>query len=264
MSELPNERQCGRCYFCRDMAGTLQCLRNPPTLDLATGEARWPRVQSTDFCGAFSHDAPNHQSSIINYQSEGVPLYHDDFGDYCRIPLTQGRFAKVDPEDYLWLAQFRWSAKISPHAVYAVRTVEVDGCSQRIFMHREIMNTPDDMLCDHVNHDGSDNRKANLRNCTYSQNNANRRSSPKASSKYTGVSRDRRRNKWAAAIKKDGIPHNLGLFDNEGDAARAYDAAAWAMHHVYANLNFPENYPAHPANRARRPEAGGQRTEDGS
>jgi hypothetical protein len=253
MSEQPNERQCGRCYFCRDLAGTLQCLRNPPALDLATGAARWPSVLATDVCGAFRHADGNPLTSD-RWPRNDVPIYHDDFGDYCRIPLTQGRFAKVDPEDYLWLAQFRWAAKMQPHAVYAVRTVEADGRTQQIFMHREIMDTPDDMLCDHVNHDGSDNRKANLRNCTYSQNNANRRSSPNASSKYTGVSRDRRRNKWAAAIKKDGIPHNLGLFDNEEDAARAYDAAAWAMHHVYANLNFPQDYPDHPANRGRRTE----------
>ena len=272
MSESAMPRQCGRCYFCRDLAGTLQCLRNPPALDPATGEARWPCVQPTDFCGAFypatpdpepeippaapAASGPNHKSQIVNHRYEaGLPVFADAFGVYCRIPLSQGRFAKVDPEDYLWLAQFRWSAKISPHAVYAVRTVQVAGKSKRLFMHREIMNTPDDMLCDHMNHDGSDNRKANLRNCNYSQNNANRRSSPHASSRYTGVSWDKRRRKWAAAIRKDGVCKNLGLYASEEEAARAYDAAAWALHNVYANLNFPEHYPAHPANRGRRPEA---------
>jgi hypothetical protein len=138
---------------------------------------------------------------------------------------------------------------MQPHAVYAVRTVRVDGVDRQIFMHREIMNTPDDMLCDHINHDGSDNRKANLRNCTYSQNNANRRSSPQASSRYMGVSRERRRRKWVVHIKKDGIPQYVGSYDSELEAARAYDTAAWALHHVYANLNFPQDYPDHPANR---------------
>jgi hypothetical protein len=63
-NDTPNERRCDRCYFCRDLAGTLQCLRNPPVLDLATGEARWPTVQPTDFCGAFCRDAPNPQPEI--------------------------------------------------------------------------------------------------------------------------------------------------------------------------------------------------------
>ncbi len=181
-----------------------------------------------------------------------MPIYRDAFGDYCKIPLSQGRFAKVDPEDYIWLSQFRWSAKVGPNAIYAVRTVQVRGRSKRIYMHRQLMNTPDGLVCDHINHDGEDNRKANLRNCTISQNNANRRCSPNASSRYLGVSWDRHRNKWECQIKKDGVAKNLGLFDSEEATARAYDAAAWALHGVYANLNFPADYPAHPAAEAAR------------
>jgi hypothetical protein len=50
-------------------------------------------------------------------------------------------------------------------------------------------------------------------------------------------------------IKKDGVPQYVGSFDDEVEAARAYDAAAWALHGIYANLNFPQDYPDHPANR---------------
>jgi len=275
MTEAASPRQCDHCYFCRRLAETLHCVRNPPTADPATGQARWPIVQPTDRCGAFCHDAPNpnqkskiknqkseapapnHKSQIKNHKCPpGLPVYRDAFGDYCKIPLTQGRFAKVDPEDYLWLSQFRWSAKIGPHAIYAVRTIQVAGRSKRIYMHRQIMNTPADLVCDHVNHDGLDDRKANLRNCTFSQNNANRRCSPRATSRYLGVSWDKHRNKWAAAIKKDGISKNLGLFDSEEAAARAYDTAARSLHGIYANLNFPEEWPDHPANRGCRPQAG--------
>ena len=175
--------------------------------------------------------------------------------------MTKGLFVKVDPEDYIWLSQFRWHCKVNKDAVYAVRTIQVKGRSQRIYLHRLLMNTPAGMVCDHINHDGLDDRKADLRNCTTAQNNANRRSAASSSSKYIGVSRDRRRNKWVAHIKINGEEKYLGSYDVEEDAASAYDSAAWPQHGVYASLNFPQNYPEHPANRGRRPEAGGCRGE---
>jgi hypothetical protein len=225
-----------------------------PVPDPGTGAARWPGVHATDICGQFRH-ADGNPLEADHWPRHELPIYRDALGDYCKIPLSQGRFAKVDPEDYIWLSQFRWCAKVGPNAIYAVRTVQVRGRSKRIYMHRLLMNTPDGLVCDHINHDGEDNRKANLRNCTVSQNNANRRSSPNASSQYLGVSWDKRRNKWVAHIKKDGDEKYLGSFDVEEAAARAYDAAAWALHAVYANLNFPADYPDHPAARVaqRRP-----------
>ncbi len=260
MPEALPKRQCGCCYFCRDLAGTLHCVKNPPELDRETGEARWPRVRATDICGGFRCcDGCPLESDC--WPRHDLPIYTDRYGDYCKIPLTKGLFVKVDPEDYLWLSQFRWHCKVNKDAVYAVRTIQVKGRSQRIYLHRLLMNTPAGMVCDHINHDGLDDRKGNLRNCTIAQNNANRRSASNASSKYIGVSRDKRRNKWVAHIKISGEEKYLGSYDVEEDAARAYDAAAWAQHGVYANLNFPANYPDHPANRGRRPEAGGCRGE---
>jgi len=242
------ERQCGRCYFSRRVAGRLRCVRNAPVLD--GGRTRWPCVKPTDICGCFRHtdDGPIEHD---HWPRNDLPIYHDALGDYCRIPLSQGKFAKVDPEDYIWLSQFRWCCKQSPDTCYAVRHVQVaKGRTKRIYMHRLIMNTPDHLVCDHINHNGFDNRKRNLRNCTTGENNANRRSSPGSSSRYLGVSWDKRRSIWVAHIKAKGKDRYLGSFDVEADAARAYDAAAWALHGVYANLNFPENYPDHPAAQA--------------
>ena len=234
----PPARQCGSCYFARQMAGRLCCMRNPPTPDPATAQARWPIVQPTDRCGrhrpadaptranddsplprplpppnresqipnhesdASGVSSPNHKSQIVNHKCEaGLPVFADAFGDYCKVPLTQGKFAKVDPEDYVWLSQFRWCCKMNVDNCYAVRTVQVHGKPKRIYMHRLIMNTPDHLVCDHENHDGLDNRRKNCRNCNLAQNNANRRKRRTASSQYLGVSWDKRRHKWVAHIK---------------------------------------------------------------
>ncbi len=169
----------------------------------------------------------------------GLPVHTDSFGDYCKIPLTQGRFAKVDPEDYLWLSQFRWCCKNSPRSIYAVRNVTVGGKSTRVYMHRLIMKTPEHLVCDHVNHDGLDNRQGNLRNCTIQQNNANSRAAEGATSQFKGVAWDRRRRKWVAYIKKDGKQRNLGYFDDEIEAAQTHNTAARKLHGEYAALNFP-------------------------
>jgi hypothetical protein len=244
----PTKRRCACCYFCRELAGTPHCVRNPPALDRRTGEARWPRVRPDDICGGFRCcDGCPLESDC--WPRHDLPIYTDAYGDYCRIPLTKGQFAKVDPEDYIWLAQFRWHCKVNSRAVYAVRTVQEQGRSKRIYLHRLLMNTPQGKVCDHINHDGLDDRKANLRNCSVAQNNANRRRSRHGSSQYLGVSRDKRRDKWVAHIKEGGEEKYLGSFDVEEDAARAHDAAAWARHGPFAHLNFPADYPDHPANR---------------
>jgi hypothetical protein len=97
------------------------------------------------------------------------------------IPLTQGQFALVDDGDFENLNQWRWQAVWDKHtkSYYAVRT-DYSGFlgfrrKQTIRMHRQIMNTPEDMDCDHWNHDTLDNQRRNLRNVTNSQNLMNRR-----------------------------------------------------------------------------------------
>lgn len=106
-------------------------------------------------------------------------------------------------------------------------------------MHREIMQIGDDMLCDHINGNGLDNRKANLREATCAQNSWNSGKSRGVSrSKYKGPAWDKRYRKWEVRISVHGKRIYIGRFNDELEAARAYDAAAVKYHGRYASLNF--------------------------
>jgi len=108
-------------------------------------------------------------------------------------------------------------------------------------MHQEIIEVPEGMVIDHVNRDGMDNRRANLRAATHSQNMCNRKKAARASySKYKGVSWRKKTGNWQVRIKfkKKGI--HLGTFSSEIDTAKSYDRAARKYHGEFASLNFPE------------------------
>ena len=196
MQQGPAERRRDQCYFSRLIANVLHCVKNPPVVDVDIGLTRWPIIKQNDICGAFRFVD---QSSIEadRWPRNDLPIYRNPFGDYSKIPLTQGKYAKVDPEDYIWLCQFRWHCKVDKSTSYAVQSICAAGRSKRIHMHRLIMNTPRHLVCDHINHNGLDNRKRNLRNCTIQQNNANVRARG-ASSKYKGIS-------WNCTFQKNDV-----------------------------------------------------------
>jgi len=156
--------------------------------------------------------------------------------DVRYIPLTQGKFAIVDAEDYDWLSQYKWCAAKDRKTYYAQRCKN----GKIVRMHREIMRAPKGEICDHRNHNGLNNRKSNLRLCTNAQNQYNKRPKNGCSSRYKGVVLRKDCKRWRAKIGFEGKRIHLGYFDDEMAAAMAYDDKAIELFGEFAWLNFPE------------------------
>jgi len=109
-----------------------------------------------------------------------------------------------------------------------------------LLMHRAIMQPPKGMVVDHIDGNGLDQRRANLRVGTQRRNSHNRRPSRWTSSRFKGVYFCKATRKWVATIGYEGKAIYLGSFDDEAEAARAYDRKARELFGAYAYLNFPE------------------------
>lgn len=149
------------------------------------------------------------------------------------IPLTQGKFAIVDEEDYVAMSKFKWAAQKSAHETFYAKSGK-----KILLMHRLIINAPAGIQVDHLNHDGLDNRKINLRLCSNAQNarNARKKLTP-CSSKFKGVSWDKLDRKWKASIRFNRKSRTIGRFNTEDQAAIAYNEKAKELFGEFACLN---------------------------
>lgn len=156
------------------------------------------------------------------------------------ISLTQGYVALVDDEDYEELSQYRWYVRVNNHHRYASRKIKVEGKWVEIHMHRCLLSAPDNLLVDHVDGNGLNNVRANLRLATKSGNNQNSRMRKDNTSGYKGVNWSKEHSGWRAEIKIDGKSKFLGYFQCPIEAAKIRDKAALELHGEFALLNFPK------------------------
>ena len=155
------------------------------------------------------------------------------------INLTQGKTAVVDKEDYELVNAYKWCTYETCKSWYAVTNILIgEGKRTTLRMHRLILGAIPGQEIDHIDHDGLNNRRSNLRLVTHQQNAFNIRNDKTGSSKYKGVSLHEGTRKWRARIYLNGKTAHLGLFTTEEEAAYTYNEAALKEFGKFASLNI--------------------------
>ena len=157
------------------------------------------------------------------------------------IKLNDEHWALVDTDDYHLVAPYKWYAVRDGHNIYAATNIRKGSKYINKRMHRLILDTKKGEIVDHINRDGTDNRRHNLRIVNRAQNRMNAGKHSKALSNYKGVTFDRRYNKYRAQIKANGKSRHIGYYDTEEKAAQAYNRAAQKFFGEYAYLNEIED-----------------------
>ena len=171
------------------------------------------------------------KSTKVNQVSSRTQLVRSDsnlvdffIGDTMkRIPLTQGKFAIVDDRDYEWLNQWKWYANRDRNTFYAVRNIKKkNGKQATIRMHRLILGSKKGQQTDHLNGNGLNNMRKNIRICTYAQNQWNQhRDKPTIG----GIWWDKERRKFRVVMRHNGKKKYLGQYKEKSEAIKAYQIA---------------------------------------
>jgi len=240
----------------KELAQKKRCCENCVYATRPCG--KWFQLALWQFAGllicANSAEAPGELRGVPrsgtcpNFRAKRPPAVHaapppppEDKAFYY-IPLTQGQNAIVDAEDYDRVRRHKWCLSRTGHQLYAQRRYR----GKTLRMHQFIMNPPKGMVVDHIDGNGLNNRRSNLRICTQRQNTWNHKyTKPEhASSQYVGVYRYKNRpEEWYARVQCNGDITDLGPFDSEIEAVRARDRTAIELFGEYARLNLPDEWP---------------------
>jgi len=150
-----------------------------------------------------------------------------------KLPISKGLETIIDESDYLMLKEsnmMKWCAQKNGKRFYVSKTINRSG---KIYLHRYIMNPGDGLCVDHINGDSLDNRRSNLRICSYRENARNVKKN-----RFKGIAKTKS-GRFTAQIEVNGVHMNLGTFTKDVDAARAYDIAAALCFGEFASFNFP-------------------------
>jgi hypothetical protein len=181
------------------------------------------------FCSGKCYSLSQRKNSVWRERKDGA----------VEILLTREQWAIIDVEDLERVQPYKWQAswRKTSKSFCATRTLRFGDVGHES-LARYILQAPAHLQVDHVNHDTLDNRKANLRLCTKTENARNIRvgTYPK-SSRYKGVNWSKIRSKWRARITVDGAQYELGFVENEMDAAMLYNTAAIQYFGEFALLN---------------------------
>jgi len=148
-------------------------------------------------------------------------------GDVAFVPLTRGLEAVIDAEDVPLVKGKHWQAKPGRRQTHTTYAASGMSCLK---MHRLIMPAPEGFEVDHIDGDGLNNRKSNLRIATREQNRRNVALRPDNTSGYKGVTFDKETGKWRAVIRVDGKQKKLGRFATPDQAHDAYAKASRTLH----------------------------------
>lgn len=161
------------------------------------------------------------------------------------IPMTQGYVAIVDDEDAERVLTLNWQVRFG-HGKTIYAQGKMPGMKTNIKMHQFILGKKAGMVIDHIDGNGLNNCKSNLRHCT---NKENRRNNPNGyknnSSGFTGVGWDKEKRKWCAWISVDGKLTRIGRFKTQSDAVAARKSAEMQYYKEYAPLNHAANVTVH-------------------
>ena len=153
------------------------------------------------------------------------------------IPLTKGQAALIDDDDWELVSAYKWFAHWAPNvkSFYAKTNIhKPDGGQTGLLMHRLIMNAQKGEIVDHIRRDTLDNRKTELRFCTYGQNRQNARANSNTASGLKGVTRNGKR--WTALIQSGGRKIYLGTYTTPEEAHTAYCTASNEFHGDFGRI----------------------------